>query len=520
MAKHVHLSGVLLLAALATSAQAGGVADPLRISEIFFDSPGSDVPNEYVEIRGTPNTALTNTYLVFLEAEGQTGTDGLSGNIDSIFDLSGKSIGTNGFATLRMFNAQHTGMCAGTNDYRNTTVTAGFGSNGASSIGFAGTNNNGQIENGGFAAFLVRTSAPINPGDWLDVDLDAENDGKLDSGADYSQAGPQYLYVNPGNPSERWEILDSVGQFEPGEAQTGRGYAAVNYSTGPMNPANLNTGAININTGLTDVVRDGDPNSDGGIEMEYLARWGSRTGNNAEAWFGANVTDNAASGYTSGNRWAEGYRVSGNHALRSVSEAFNGFTDEAAPYGAAIQNTLGRPNYPIRDGDLSQNLAIDQPDLDLVLDHWQVSNPSLLGYWFAGDGIADGNVNQADLDFVLDAWPLASELSFQPANMRFLTGDTDLDGIVDFDDLLTLAQNYGQNVRGYRVGDFDHNGQVDFDDLLGLAQRYGMSWFSSGDAAAFGPAELQLLAAYSIVIPEPSTLSLLLGSTLVRRRRY
>lgn len=275
----------------------------------------------------------------------------------------------------------------------------GFGTNGNNSLGFVGTNNNGQIENGGFAAFLVRTSSVVNPSEWLDVDLDVENDGQLDSGVNYAQSGPRYLYVNPANPSDRWEILDSVGQFEPGEAQTGRGYAAINYSTGPMSAANLNSGAININTGTVDSVRDGDPSSDGGIEMEY-----PRDGAVARAMSlkpGRNVTDNAATGYNVGNRWADGFRVSGNHATQSVAEAFNGFLDEAAPYGAVFQNTLGRPNYPVRDGDLSQNLAIEQADLEIVLDHWQVTDPSVLGYWFAGDGVADGIVNQPDLDLFL-----------------------------------------------------------------------------------------------------------------------
>lgn len=507
---------------LAGSAFAGAPSnDPLRISEMFFDSPGSDVPNEYVEIRGQPNTSLANTYLIMLEAEGQAGSDGLSGNIDTIFDLSDKSIGTNGFAVLRMFNAQHSGIGIGTNDYRNANVSVGFGTNANSSIGFRGANNDGQMENGGFAAFLVRTSAPLNANDWPDVDLDTNNDGRLDSGADYAQAGPHYLYIDPADSANRWEILDSIGQFEPGEAQTGRGYAAVNYSTGPMNAANLNPGAININTGDTDVVRDGNPNSSGGIEMEYLARWGSRTGSAPEAWLGANVTDNAASGFTAANRWSDGYRVSGNHAFRSLAEVFNGYSDEAAPYGTALQASIGRPNYPVRDGDLSQNLQIDQADLDIVLDHWQQVDPSRLGYWYAGDGVANGTIDQADLDFVLDVWPLVTDPFFSSADMKFLTGDTDLSGAVDFDDLLTLAQNYGTNVRGYRNGDFNHDGSVNFDDLLGLAQRYGLSWLSTDTPTSFGQAEFDVLSSFAIVLPEPaSLLALSVGiSPLIGRRR-
>src|SRR5207253_2948310 len=54
-----------------------------------------------------------------------------------------------------------------------------------------------------------------------------------------------------------------------------------------------------------------------------------------------------------------------------------------------------------------------------------------------------------------------------------LTGDANHDGTVGFDDLLTLAQNYGQSSRTYADGDFDHDGTVSFTDLLLLAQQYG-----------------------------------------------
>lgn len=56
-----------------------------------------------------------------------------------------------------------------------------------------------------------------------------------------------------------------------------------------------------------------------------------------------------------------------------------------------------------------------------------------------------------------------------------LQGDLDLDGTVDFDDLLTIAQNYGLSGRSYSQGNLtrDSSGRVDFDDLLLLAQSYG-----------------------------------------------
>lgn len=510
----------------ASLAAHGRFADPLRFSEIFFDSPGTDVPNEYIEIRGVPNTNLDNHYIIILEAEGLSGSDGFSGSIDAIFDLSGKVIGTNGFALFRQFNSQHQNIRAGTADYRNTNVSIGFGTNGNNSIGFSSTNNNGQIENGGFAAFLIRATGATRPA--LDFDLDDENDGQLDSGVDYAQPGAKNLYVNPSDATDRWEILDSIGQVEAGEALTGRGYAQVMFSTGPMSPSLLTAGAVNVNTGTIDQTRDGNPTPGGGIEPEYIGRWGGSTGFAPADYVVANVTDNPASGFMGSNRWTDGYRVSGNHASRSGGEFFRGFLDEAAPYGAVFQNTLGRVNYPIADGDLSQDETIDQIDLDIVLDHWLETDAGRLGYWFFGDAAGDvnglggdGTVNQHDLDFVLDAWPAPDSTTFTPADMKFLTGDTDLSGSVDFNDLLVVARNFGANALGYRNGDFDHNGVVDFTDLLGLARRFGLSWFDAGEAQPFGDAEYALLARAGIVVPEPATIVLFAVFPLIglQRRR-
>ncbi len=55
-----------------------------------------------------------------------------------------------------------------------------------------------------------------------------------------------------------------------------------------------------------------------------------------------------------------------------------------------------------------------------------------------------------------------------------LAGDANHDASVNFDDLLILAQHYGQS-GAFADGDFNYSGVVDFDDLLLLAQKYGTS---------------------------------------------
>jgi hypothetical protein len=53
-----------------------------------------------------------------------------------------------------------------------------------------------------------------------------------------------------------------------------------------------------------------------------------------------------------------------------------------------------------------------------------------------------------------------------------LNGDANLDGQVNFADLLLLAQNYGKTSANWDQGDFNYDGKVGFDDLLLLAQNY------------------------------------------------
>lgn len=61
-----------------------------------------------------------------------------------------------------------------------------------------------------------------------------------------------------------------------------------------------------------------------------------------------------------------------------------------------------------------------------------------------------------------------------------LAGDLDLDRSVTFNDLLTLAQHFGQTGRRYAEGNVDYStdGSVVFDDLLRLAQGYGQALLS------------------------------------------
>ncbi len=103
-------------------------------------------------------------------------------------------------------------------------------------------------------------------------------------------------------------------------------------------------------------------------------------------------------------------------------------------------------------------------------------------------------------------------------------GDTNLDAIVNFDDLLSLAQAYGSS-GVWANGDSDYNNQVNFDDLLKLAQNYGLSLLADGEIARLGDVAGQSFvndwALATSLVPEPTSGFLIAGASCmgVRRRR-
>ena len=89
--------------------------------------------------------------------------------------------------------------------------------------------------------------------------------------------------------------------------------------------------------------------------------------------------------------------------------------------------------------------------------------------------------------------------------MRTLKGDVDLNKVVQFDDFLRLAENFGAE-GGWSDGDSDGNGIVAFPDFLALSSNFGLTTETNQIAA----------------VPEPSssmalTVSLAITSFFCRR---
>ena len=169
--------------------------------------------------------SLDNHYLLFVENEDNATHTGQAGEIDMYFDLSGQSLGSNGYLVLRQKNItpnQYAVNPAAT-DLVNTSSGGGFGvSTASSSIGAwqQGGGEYGMIENSGFTAMLIESDGLLAPPVLTNdtFDLDNGNNG-LDSTAD------DYM-----NWRDHWTILDLIGvHSEEGEAAYGRLYGAVNF---------------------------------------------------------------------------------------------------------------------------------------------------------------------------------------------------------------------------------------------------------------------------------------------------
>lgn len=84
-----------------------------------------------------------------------------------------------------------------------------------------------------------------------------------------------------------------------------------------------------------------------------------------------------------------------------------------------------------------------------------------------------------------------------------LKGDANIDGDVDFEDLVSLAQSYNATGVTWTHGDSDYDGDVDFNDLASLAQHYGGNTNIGMIADASNSFANDWLLAQSLV-PEPT----------------
>jgi uncharacterized repeat protein (TIGR01451 family) len=184
-----------------------GPASDLFINEIVYNPPGADGPNEYIEFRGAPSAVIpAGTYLVEIEGDAAG-----AGTVDRVFDLSGRTLGSNGYMVFLQQNNTYVV------DPMATVATA-------TGTGWTGLGGANDMENGTVSFLLI--NAPAAP--TITTDVDADNDGVLDGvGA-------------------TWTIVDSLAGTDGGGADfmygnrpcgeplpfTPAGFARIGESTG------------------------------------------------------------------------------------------------------------------------------------------------------------------------------------------------------------------------------------------------------------------------------------------------
>lgn len=188
----------------------------------------------------------------------------------------------------------------------------------------------------------------------------------------------------------------------------------------------------------------------------------------------------------------------------------NVWVTDVAPFGSVSVTA----NSPGLLGDFDNDGDLDALDIDDLFNATNGTVPPANGlYDVNADGSVNTTVGVAGSD--ADHWVKVLKSSEY--------GDSNLDRTVNFDDLLTLAQNYG--VTGdpsWSVGNFNGDGAVNFDDLLTLAQNYNFgATLVDGNqlSEAGGSAFMADLALARSMVPEPTSLGALAVLTMATRRR-
>lgn len=222
----------------------------IYLNEVNFNPPGTDAPNEYIELRGTPSSTIpAGTYFVAIEGD----SVGNQGDVQTLINLSGLSFGSNGFLVLLQNGNTYTTAAGATVV---TSTTTGFG--GLPGAIFQADSAATDIEDASVTFMLIQTG--VAPG--LADDIDANNDGTAD-----------------GSTFAGWAVRDSIGILDGTNGS--RGYGAINFSNAG---GGTSSGTV-VSTAFT-----------GG----YVGRIGDSTGSTAADWVASGALGGAAPNWTLG----------------------------------------------------------------------------------------------------------------------------------------------------------------------------------------------------------------------------
>lgn len=300
------------------------------------------------------------------------------------------------------------------------------------------------------------------------------------------------------------------------------------------------------------VAGEGQFDPDGSGPLPNSARhWVAQVGLGGD-WLNTTNTDNA---WGRGRNWSTGtpaiqldakfnfnasYHVAfdDDESARNVIVSAGDVTfDLAGNQKVVVDQTLTLSNASLRvaDGSLTtaameiESATLDLGNAKLVVDYFNPSPFASIKNWIINHsitsdlesgqaiGLAEASAlfGVAGGDWLGDAVDGSSILV-----IKTLAGDANLDLHVNFNDLLTIAQNYGQSNQEWTDGDSNFDGVVNFNDLLFVAQNYNDSMSSVG-ALDFSSSFWMDWSLARSMVPEPGAIALvgLIGLTMLRRQR-
>ncbi len=203
----------------------------IYINEVLFDAvAATDTSEEFIELRGTPNTIVPeNAYLVLIDGD----SEDTAGNIDHVFYIAGMQFGSAGYLVLRQFGSTYT---TGSNASVFTATATGWGASWSS--------RDTDIENGAVSVLVIQTDTAPVP----DTDVDSDNNGSLDSAAG------------------SWTVRDALGNIDGGAGDTAYGF----FNTSGNGNGSVPAGSTFINLS--------------GYHPDYMARIGDSIGSTGADW--------------------------------------------------------------------------------------------------------------------------------------------------------------------------------------------------------------------------------------------
>jgi hypothetical protein len=393
----------------------------LILSEWNNNPPGLDPPYEFIELRGTPGETLYEVYIALIEGSGNG-----AGKVDQFVDLSGATIGSDGYLLVKATNGGFEPASANAGVFGSAIFDAPIGP--------------GIESDTNTILLLHATPGAVVPA--LGTDLDPGNTGTLALDPKFSR-------------------LDSVAWLD------GDGGVNLVYSPAVL-PALAPFESLDAGVRFRDDVRP----------------------HNASSWYFGKLTGSTPDSREFGSQRSFNFPEGGRLTPGRINDPP---PDQMPPtlvsatwqYWIAPQVLIlefsenvgpsleAGPNLQLRqlEGrlDISYELTIDPGGRRAELRFSDTSNP------FNSQVLDDGNyelVVPASSIYDLFDNTLEAEVRL---SFRFLTGDINNDGVLDFQDLLIFAQNWGNVASTYLQGDLNFDGVNDFADLLILAQRFGFT---------------------------------------------